>query len=64
MSIGAIGGVSPVQGRAAADGIGKPEAGEVPGVPDHDGDADHAGAKVSPASAPRATVAGRIDVKG
>jgi len=64
MSIGAIGGVSPIQGHATAVSIGKPESKEVPGAPDHDGDADDTGAKVSPASAPRATAAGRVNVKG
>jgi hypothetical protein len=63
MSIGAIGGVSPVQGHAAAGNVSKLESSEVPGVPDHDGDADDAGTKVSAAGASGARVAGGVDVK-
>lgn len=64
MSIGAIGGVNPIQGHSAAGSISKSEAGEVPGAPDHDGDADDTGTKVSPAATDGTKVAGRVDVKG
>lgn len=59
MSIGAIGGVSPVQSNAAA----KPESSEIPGAPDHDGDSDDSGAKTAQAGAAGTTGAGRVDVK-
>jgi len=61
MSIAPIGGVSPAHSHIAA---GKPEASEVPGAPDHDGDSDNAGAKVIAASTSSAKAAGRVDVKG
>ncbi len=61
MSIAPIGGVTPTHSHVAAS---KPEASEVPGAPDHDGDSDDAGAKVAAASASGAKAAGRVDVKG
>lgn len=61
MSIAPIGGATPAQSHVAA---GKPEASEVPGVTDHDGDSDNAGAKVAAARASGAKPTGRVDVKG
>ncbi len=63
MSIGAIGGVSPVQSNAAVSSAAKPESGEVPGAPDHDGDSDNSGASAAQASASVTTGAGRVNVK-
>jgi hypothetical protein len=63
MSIGAIGGVSPMQGHALAGSVSKPESSEVPGVPDHDGDADDAGTKVAAAPAADVKGTGGIDLK-
>ncbi len=40
MSIAAVGGVSPQFALQQVTGPAKPESAEVPGAPDHDGDAD------------------------
>lgn len=40
MSIAAVGGVNPLQAFAPVARPASGEAGEVPGAPDHDGDAD------------------------
>ncbi len=43
MSIHAIGAVSPHTAFAPLSAAAKPESGEVPGAPDHDGDSDDSG---------------------
>jgi hypothetical protein len=40
MSIAAVGGVSPHVAFASVGVSRRPESGEVPGAPDHDGDSD------------------------
>ena len=48
MSIGPIGGVSAAHGSAVPPSAAKPEAAEVKGAVDHDGDADNGAAKAAP----------------
>jgi hypothetical protein len=61
MSIGAIGGVS-AQSSIPASSVHGVESKEVPGAPDHDGDADDTGVKVASAKASGTTAPGRVDV--
>ncbi len=63
MSIAAIGGATPTQSPLAAGNVRNPEAGEVAGTADHDGDPDAAGAKAAAATASGAKGAGRVDLK-
>jgi hypothetical protein len=44
MSISAVGGITPQQAYQPAVAARAAEAGETPGMPDHDGDADDASA--------------------
>jgi hypothetical protein len=57
MSIGPVAGVGSVPGAPAAV---KPEAKEIPGAPDHDGDSDDGAGAAKVAKAP---VAGHVNVK-
>ncbi len=63
MSIGAVGGVSPAQSHVVLANMSRPESGEVPGAPDHDGDSDDAGTPVPAATVSSAAVAGHVNVK-
>ncbi len=61
MSISPIGGVSAAHGSAVPPSAAKPEAAEVKGAVDHDGDADNGAAKAAPKGAPAAAT---VNVKG
>jgi hypothetical protein len=63
MSINPVGGVSPIQSHAAPASVGKPEAAEVKGAPDHDGDADNGTAHALAQAATPAATPGRVNVK-
>jgi hypothetical protein len=63
MSVSAVGGVNPVQSHVAVANVGKPESGEVPGAPDHDGDSDDARTQPPAAKVSGATIAGSVNVK-
>ena len=63
MSISAVGGVSPAQGHVALANISRPESGEVPGAPDHDGDSDDARTPAPASTVSNAAVAGHVNVK-
>jgi len=62
MSISPIGGVNTVPSQAAHN-ASKPESGEVPGAPDHDGDADDGATKTPNAKVASAAVPGRVNLK-
>jgi|CZKG01.1.fsa_nt_gi hypothetical protein len=62
MSINPIAGVGPVQGHSPAPAAAKPEAGEAPGAPDHDTDADNSGTPPA-ARAGAAALPGTLNVK-
>lgn len=51
ISIGAVGGASPVQSHVGPAAAKASESTEIPGVPDHDGDGDKGAAAPSSASA-------------
>lgn len=62
MSISPIGGVNAAPSQTSHN-LSKPESGELPGAPDHDGDGDD-GAKTAPtANVSNAVVPGRVNLK-
>jgi hypothetical protein len=64
MSITPVGGAVPVQSHAAPTASVKPEAAEVPGAPDHDGDADNGSAHaLTQAASPAKITPGQINLK-
>jgi hypothetical protein len=62
MSIGPVVGVNAVPSHAAHN-VSRLESGEVPGTPDHDGDADDSATKAPIAKASKAAVPGRVDLE-
>lgn len=64
MSINPIGGAAPVQSHAVPTSTAKPEAAEIPGAPDHDGDADNGAAHaLTQAATPAKITPGQINLK-
>ncbi len=62
MTISGIGSVTSGQSSIPATNTRAQESKEVPGAPDHDGDADDTGVQVTSAKAPGTTGLGRVDV--
>jgi hypothetical protein len=62
MNINSIPSVGSINSHISVAPASKPEGGEVPGAPEHDGDGDDAAATAS-APAPRTSVYEGVDVK-